>query len=188
MTVLSVIAFGGPVALAVLGLIVTGNRPKTPRGRWGWYWVFGIIGVVSVTAAAIDARQRDKSLEEMLTGGDNYAYLWAELDSVKNTTDPVHIWLKASGLLYGVNYWIAPAGVSDPNDKRYWSIGGGYFPETKGGIRVGRTLPPGKYRVEFSARNGSTIQILEIMETGGKLRQLIDVFRHGTPEAIYSNH
>ena len=55
------------------------------------------------------------------------------------------------------------------------------------GVRISRKLPPRKYRVEFSARNGSTVQILEIKETGGKLRQVIDVFRQGQREAIYSN-
>ena len=187
MIVLSIIAYGGPALLALLGIVVTGNPPSSKRARFTWYAVFGVILVASVAAAVIDTSQREKKIAEMLTGGDNYGYLSAEVDSMKNTTDPVPVWFQASGLLFGVNYWIAPGGVSDPNNNLYWSIGGGYIPETRGGFRIGKSLLPGKYRIEISARNGSTVQTLEIKEVGGKLVQLIDVFRHGEGK-IFSNH
>ena len=187
MTALNIAAYGGPFVMAFLGFVVTGSQPKTRRARYVWYAAFLVTAAVSVLAAITESGLREKKVQEAHTGGDHYAYLWAEVDSAKDTAGPVPIWLQASGLMYAVHYWIAPGDVSDPNDARYWSIWGGSISETTGGFRVGRTLPLGKYRVEFSARNGFTVQTLEIKESRGKLVQLIDVFRPGEGK-IFSNH
>lgn len=185
--VYTILIYGGPIALGLLGVYVTETPPGTKRGRRIWWAVFGAIAIASVAGAVFEARSRDERLEAMLIGGDNYAYLWAEVGAAQNVTDKVPLWIKATGLLFNVNYWIAPASVTDPNDDRYWSIGGGFIRETRGGIRVGRLLGAGKYRVEFSARNGSWIQILEIKPVGDNLVQSIEVFRHGEGK-IYSEN
>ncbi|MBL6935049.1 MAG: hypothetical protein ISR48_06505 [Alphaproteobacteria bacterium] len=175
----TILAYGCTVLLAVLGAVVTVKPPKSSCGMRAWIAVFTIVGIASVVGAVQDTKYRDLRLREMLTGGDNYGYIWAEVSAVELWSDPIPLWFKASGLLFGVEYWISPASVSDPNDKRYWSIGGGDIGETRGGMRIGKTLQLGKYRIEFSARNGSFVQILEIKLDGNKLIQNIEVFRHG---------
>ncbi len=175
---LKLIVYGSTACLVLMGVILTDHPITTTYARYLWYGAFIIVALLSVVASVVDSRRQDTKLTEMLTGGDNYAFIRAEIVNPKNLTDPVPLSLNASGSLFNVWYWIAPLSSKWP-EPEYFSLDTARPPMAvnKGGVIIAKQLPPGKYRVEFSASNGTFVEFFTIEVIDGQLTQFIDVCR-----------
>jgi hypothetical protein len=125
--------------------------------------VFVITGGVLAWKTAIDYGARE--LVRQQNGGDTYALLTADVaDEHDASKDEVALWINATGPLYDVNYWVSPVSAKrDPHDPDYWRIKGGYLRVVKpGGVMVGKSIARGSYFVEFNARNGSWVELIEV--------------------------
>lgn len=143
-----------------------------------WFAAFGIVAIFSVIASGAGRYEQDKQFENATSGGDNYAYVKAEIINPKNVTDPVPLSINSSGHLGNVSFWIAPATSKWP-DPAYGSVDTPRSPVNlnKGGFVFGKLLGPGKYRVEFSASNGTFSEYLTIEPSNGIMSQYFYVCR-----------
>ncbi len=205
-TIYEFVSYAGPAILGLLGVIVTFWSPR-PNTRWKWVLAFALIFLCTALSHYLDSRAEKaetsayrkeikkqqkqiadstKRLEKLsnkqiksTTGGENYAYIWIDGEIEKDKGGKWPVWISPTGLLYDLNVWIAPWPVKDYKDKRYRSIGGFRYTVLSGGVVTNMRLHAGKYRIEFTGRNGSWIQHLDINETKGIITQCIEVFRDG---------
>lgn len=65
-TVIQVIAYGGPLFLALMGVFVVDHRPETFQGRLLWYGGFIFVAFLSIWAAVKAANAGKKEVISML--------------------------------------------------------------------------------------------------------------------------
>jgi hypothetical protein len=185
--------FGGPIALAALGLFVT-NRSRIRQERRLWLVAFGLIALVTVGASVIESTGTDQRLNqvwEQLTGGENYVIIKASEEDMKARREMLRFEISSTGPLPEVRYWIHPASTKgDAKNPDYWKFrdkgGGGIFVfRGKVGGLMGNEFPLGSYRIEMDAPNGHYVEYLNIFEFNGQLVQTIDLERNGI--SIYSS-
>jgi hypothetical protein len=181
----------GPVVLTVMGIVMAIWKPKPDAGTGRWYWIASFVLVGSLTAyAGLQSAALDKAqLVELITGGDNYCFVRVEEDDLRGGGENLPLWIEATGNLYEVSYWMFPASARrNRNDPGYWSLDKPKPPMGivyKGAVLLGRTVSPGHYMIEFSAKNTSFLQSLNIVQFNGALIQLIDVIKMQTGEPVY---
>lgn len=101
-----------------------------------------------------------------LNGGDNYAYLRADRADIDNDRTKLRIWIEATGPMLNASIWISPYDANrDYNDERYYDFADESRAMSsavlyKGGFYTGRELPPGRYWVEITTRNGTVLEEL----------------------------
>jgi hypothetical protein len=187
-----VVAFGGPILLALMGVYVIDRPPKDRRKVW--IWAFLGVATASTIALIVDSVSTEARLAQVwehLTGGDNYCFMRADEPDLKAHKEKIRWWIEATGPLGRVPFWIHLASsIGDPNNPDYWKFqnegaAGVWEFNSKGGGLVGRVMPIGGYRIELNAPNGLLVEYLNIFEFNGELVQTIDVLRDG--KAIYSS-
>ena len=169
------------VALALMGAWVTYNPPaRDDRQRQKiWLSAFAAAGLMYVVSAGAERSAENKRFDDATSGGDNYAYVKAEIIDPKNLTSPVPLSINANGHLGNVSFWIAPVNSKWP-EPNYSLVDSPTRPPitlNKGGFTFAKTLPPGKYRVEFNASNGTFVEFLTIEAVNGLMTQYLEVCR-----------
>ncbi len=186
-TLLKILVFGGPVALAALGMVVTERTPKG-RERWLWLGAFGVACVVTVGASVFDSLGNDQRITqiwEYQTGGNNYLVIKALEADLKTRPEKLRFVIGASGPLQRVHFHIHPASSKgDANSPDYLKLSkeggtGIWMPVGNNGGLMGSAFPAGSYRIEMDAPNGHFVEYLNIFEFNGELVQTVDVIKDG---------
>ncbi len=149
--------------------------------------VLACMGAVLVIVQIVGygAKRIGIEVEKYTVGGEAYPYVFADESDVRDGKDELRLWLgSAKGPTYYVAMWVSPAEAKrDPNDERYWSL-----PAYKDGKQViyegatlmGKTIKPGSYYIEMSARNGTVVERLDIADN----KQTIELVRRGETLAV----
>jgi hypothetical protein len=90
-------AFGWPAILGTMGIFVTLRQPTTNKSQMLWFCLFAFGGIVGAVAAIWLSDRQEKELEVKLTGGDNYAYLHADKEALKNRASSFRMWVCSTG-------------------------------------------------------------------------------------------
>jgi hypothetical protein len=167
------------------------NAATDGAARLYWFAAFVVLGALSAYSALRTANVIKADLVELITGGENYCFIRVDDEDLKSGAPDMRLWIEATGNLYNVSYWMFPASARrDGKDPRYGSID---KPKRamdivyKGAVLLNRALPLGHYMVEFSAKNGSFLQSLNIIEFNGQRIQLIDIVKMHTGEPVYKS-
>jgi hypothetical protein len=163
--ILKILAYGVTPLLAVMGAVVT-LRPVAKRDHRRqrlWLMSFAVGGMVSFVSGLWLSQRQDAELEQRLTGGDSYVYLFADSQQLQERANPDQIWICSTGLMFDVRVHFVPFGVQYPAPE-YFSLPGFSLGNVPGGCRWAPIkLGPGKYSIELDSRNGLAIETLEIV-------------------------
>jgi hypothetical protein len=169
---LKIVAVGTIAALSFMGVYVTFYSPVTPQKKWRWLVGFAVAGVISGSATVWQSERSDAWLRQMITGGDNYAYLIADKGDLAARKNIIRLWVCATGDLYFLAIHPYPYG-SKADDPAYVSIPGRRINYLGPGCGwAGIPINPGKFSVDLVARNRVVRETLEITApAAGKFRQ-----------------
>jgi hypothetical protein len=121
-------------------------------------------------------------LKTYVTGGDNFCFLQADLP--KDATTPVDLYVinekntpifNVTAVIHPVRQYTAATAV------RLGTV-------LAGAMRIEQKLIPGNYQINIVSRNGAFTEMLSLVDDKGNVRMLVDVFRFGTAEKLFSNH
>jgi hypothetical protein len=164
MGLLDLASYALPAVLGLLGAYVTFWSPQEKHKRY-WFAAFAVFTVIGVGIAAGVSRQHDKELRAMITGGDSYAYLFADKGDLASRKSQIRLWVCSTGDIFFLAIHTYPY-KSKTDDPAYVSIPGAGFAFLSVGCGwSGIIVPPGKYSVDLRGRNRTVREIFEITQT-----------------------
>ena len=171
-TVIQVIAYGGPLFLALMGVFVVDHRPETFQGRLLWYGGFIFVAFLSIWAAVKAANAGKKEVISMLMGSSDH---FPEIYGMVRSDGKLELWIANAGMgmgqspLYDVYFSVNKAGTLANIASRNWGALANFTYDT--GIAVDQ----GTYQINFGARNGMFVEMLIFGPCDGKIIQAISI-------------
>jgi hypothetical protein len=123
-------------------------------------------------------------LKTYLTGGDNFCYLQADLP--KDATTPVDLYVinEKNTPIFDVTAVIHRQGHEYPTIVATVHLG----TVVANAMGIEQKIIPGNYQINIVSRNAAFTELLNLIDTDGKLIMHVDVYRFGTAERLFSNH
>jgi hypothetical protein len=167
---IKIFAIGGPLALAVMGFVVTDRPPTKPKIRYAWYAAFSAIAVLTVVFGIVDSKEQDAQLRTMLVGakGD-----FPEITGIPVQDGTMRLFLShavGSNPLFDVTFSIGRNPPFEAITSRQWGT------LLNGAWDTGINLKPAYYQINISARNGLFIESFAVQPCKGRLSQAFSIW------------
>ncbi len=185
------IEYIGPIAALVIAVLVTVVPSKTQK-QWGGWWRGAIIclGVLAAAGSTYSIRashQRENEMRAIITGGDNFCYLKADLAAAATVDSPMPWWLINHGQM-PIEKFVAHVARYKPNlaqlDSEYTQIlnpQAGWRACPVSPVWSGISLGRDHYLIDLQTPDKYFVEDLKIAVIDGKLQQSIVVTSNGVP-------
>jgi len=166
----------GLIILAGLGIFVA-LIPNLPHRIERRYFVgaFIIVGLLTWRADVVAKRV----LVDALTGGENFCFLAIQTPQTAAESYAMRLVNNGPGQVFKVAIGIYPLTENGQEvDEGHWSAPVDIVYPTVVNQRL--ALPPGQYRIDFKAMNGSWQEFISLTPNTSSIGEKIDVRRNGT--------
>jgi hypothetical protein len=166
----------GLVTLTGLGIFVAliPNLPHRIERRY-FASAFVIVGLITWRADVVAKRVQ----ADALTGGENFCFLAIQIPKASADSYAMRLVNYGPGQVFKVAIGIYPLTENDQElDEGHWSAPLDIVYPTVVNQRL--ALPPGRYRIDFKAMNGSWQEFITLTPGTSMIGEKIDVRRNGT--------